>query len=255
MRVLVTGGSGDLGRRVVRELTGQGHSVVSASRRSGIDLATGAGVDQAVSGMDAVVHCASNPAKANAVDVGGTRRLAAALARQDSPGHLVYISIVGCDRNPYPYYRAKAEAERVIEGAGLPATVLRATQFHSLAAYVARLLSLGRITLTIGDMAVQPVDTDFVAAQLARVAAGPAPEGFSRATEVAGPDVLTMAQVARALRSHAHKGPPRVVRIPPLGGVARAFSARTNLPSDEVDTGGRSFADWLAEQPRRLRGR
>jgi uncharacterized protein YbjT (DUF2867 family) len=255
MRVLVTGGSGDLGRRVVRELTGRGHSVVAASRRSGLDLATGAGVEQAVAGMDAVVHCASNPVKAKTVDVGGTQLLAAALARRDTPGHLVYISIVGCDQNPYPYYRAKAEAEKVIEAAGVPATVVRATQFHSLAAYLARLLSVGGISFTLGDMAVQPVDTDFLAARLTQVATEPAPAGFARATEVAGPDVLTMAQVARALRAHAGKRPPRVVRIPPMGGVARAFSARTNVPSGEVDTGGRTFADWLAEQPRRLRGR
>jgi uncharacterized protein YbjT (DUF2867 family) len=255
VRVLVTGGSGDLGRRVVRELTARGHSAVAESRRTGVDLATGEGLDQAVEGIDAVVHCASNPLQANAVDVRGTRRLAAALARHDQPAHLVYISIVGCDLNPYPYYRAKFDAEKVVEDTGIPATVVRATQFHSLAAFVGRLLTLGPIAFTLGDMAVQPVDTDFVAAQLVEVAAGPAPTAFCRAADVAGPEMLTMGQIARALRAHAGKGPPRVVRLPPVGRTLRAFSARTNVPSGDMIIGGRSFSSWLAEQPPRLRGR
>ncbi len=255
MRVLVIGGSGDLGRRVVRDLTAQGHYAVAGSRRTGVDLTTGAGLDQAVAGIDTVVHCASNPLKAKAVDIEGTRRLAAAVIRHERPAHLVYVSIVGCDLNPYPYYRAKFEAEKIIEGAGLPATVVRATQFHSLAAFIGRLLSAGPFAFTVGDMAVQPVDAEFVASQLGHIATGKAPTGFSRATEVAGPDLLTMGQVARALREHAGRKPPRIVRMPPVGGTLRAFSARTNVPTGDVLIGGRSFRGWMAEQPRRIRGR
>jgi uncharacterized protein YbjT (DUF2867 family) len=249
MQVLVTGGAGALGSLVVAELRGRGHQASPASRRSGVDLATGEGLAAAVRDVDAVVHCATNPFRARAVDVEGTRKLAQALAGRQDPPHLVAISIVGCDRNPYPYYRAKTAAERIIAQSGLPATVVRATQFHSLAALIGRSLTLGPLALSLGEMAVQPVETRWVAQRLADLVTGAAPDAPRRTTDLAGPQLLTMAEVATALRAHAGQEPPRVVRVPPLGGTLRAFSARTNLPGPDVETGGLSFAEWLSAQP------
>jgi uncharacterized protein YbjT (DUF2867 family) len=251
MRVLVTGGSGTLGSEVVAELRRRGHEPRSASRRSGVDLATGEGVAEALAGVDAVVHCATRPQRARAVDVEGTRRLAAEAARRPSPPHVVYVSIVGCDANPFPYYRAKARAESLLAAAALPVTVVRATQFHPFAAAVARALTLGPVALSLGDMAVQPADVPWVAGRLVDAACAPAPSGFRRATDLAGPELLSMADVAGALRRHRGATAPRVVRIPPVGGTLRAFSSRTNVPGPSVEVGGRSFSQWLRAQPQR----
>jgi uncharacterized protein YbjT (DUF2867 family) len=98
-------------------------------------------------------------------------------------------------------------------------------------------------------MAVQPVETLWVAQRLADLATGPAPDAPQRTTDLAGPQLLTMAEVATALRAHAGQGPPRVVRVPPLGGTLRAFSARSNIPGPDAEKGGLPFAEWLSAQP------
>jgi uncharacterized protein YbjT (DUF2867 family) len=254
MRIVVTGGAGDLGSRVVREVAARGHESVPASRRTGVDLTTGEGLRAVLTGADAVVHCADDTSLGDAVTVYGTRRLADASA--DLGVHLVHISIVGIDEHPLAYYRRKLRAEQGIEAAGVSASVLRATQFHSLAAFFARTLSLGPVTVTIGDMALQPVDTDFVAERLADLALGPQPTAYTRATDVAGPDVLTIGELGSLLRAHRGASAPKVVRLPAVGGLLKAFAERRNVPvPGDAETGGRTFAEWLALQPRRLTGR
>ncbi len=256
MRIVVTGGAGALGSRVVAEAAGRGHEGVAASRRTGLDLATGAGLDRALHEADAVVHCADNLAKGRSVTVDGTRRLALGVSAMATPAHLVYVSIVGCDLSPLPYYRNKSAAEELIRSVSTSATVLRSTQFHSLAAYFARTLSAGPLTFAIGDMALQPVDIDWVAARLVDLATGPAPTAYTRAEDVAGPEVLALGQLAALVRAHAAKPAPRVVRLPPLGRLMRSFSDRTNVPAPgTADVGGRPFRQWLHQQPRVLRGR
>lgn len=252
MRVLVTGGSGSLGSRVVAELGRRGHETRSGSRRTGLDLATGAGLAAAVAGVDAVVHCATRPQSPLRVDVEGTGRLVAELSRQPVTPHLVYVSIVGCDRSPFPYYRAKTEVEERLALWRRPVTVVRATQFHPFAAAVARLLTVGPAALSIGGMAVQPADPTWVASRLVDVATGARPRGFSRATDLAGPDVLTMGELSTLLRRHVGKLPPHVVRVPPLGGVLRSFSERVTVPTGAVEIGGQPFTTWLDAQPSRL---
>lgn len=254
MRIVVTGGAGDVGTRVVREVTARGHDAVPASRRTGVDITTGAGLDEVLQGADAVVNCADDTRRGDAVTVDGARHLAAAAARAGV--HLVHISIVGIDDFPMAYYRRKLAAERAVEAAGGPATVLRATQFHSLAAFFARTLSTGPFTFQVGGMAFQPVDTDYVATRLTELALGARPAAYTRARDVAGPEVLSLADLATRVRAHRGAKPPRVVRLPALGGALRAFSAGQNLATPgEFDTGGATFSEWLAQQPTVLTGR
>jgi uncharacterized protein YbjT (DUF2867 family) len=133
--ILITGGSGTLGRAVVERLLAAGHAVRVLSRRprpasvpakaewiTG-DLLVGDGLAGAVAGVAAVVHCASDPRRPR-VDVDGTRKLIEAARAAGTP-HLVDISIVGVDRVPYRYYQAKLAAERLIQASGLPWTILR----------------------------------------------------------------------------------------------------------------------------------
>ncbi|EWT02219.1 nucleoside-diphosphate sugar epimerase, partial [Intrasporangium oryzae NRRL B-24470] len=170
--------------------------------------------------------------------------------------HLVHISIVGIDAMPMRYYRRKLAAERAIETTGAPATVLRATQFHSLAAFFARALTKGPLTFPIGRMALQPVDTDFVATRLVDLALGPGPAAYRRATDVAGPDVLPVEEIAALVRARQGLAPPRVMRLPAVGATMRALDARHTIADPAAsETGGRRFVDWLADQPVPLTGR
>jgi uncharacterized protein YbjT (DUF2867 family) len=156
VNVVVTGGSGGLGREVVSLLRAGGATVTAASRRTGVDLATGEGLPAALDGADVIVHAARHPLKYRAVDVEGTRRIVRILTERSVPAHLIYVSIVGCDRNPYPYYRAKHAAEIVLQRSGLPVTVVRATQFHTLVTKLAGMLGNGPVSL-VPRMSFQPL--------------------------------------------------------------------------------------------------
>src|SRR5919202_1695604 len=169
--ILVTGGTGTLGRHVVRRLRGAGCDVRVLSRRGheaadGIrfltgDLATGEGIEPAVDGVTAIVHCAGS----NKGDADLTRNLVRVASSRTRLPHLVYISVVGADRIPvvshvdramFGYFEAKSEAERVVADSGLPWTTLRATQFHDLIHMVARQLAKLPVVPVPAGFRVQP---------------------------------------------------------------------------------------------------
>lgn len=238
--ILVTGGTGTLGRPTVRLLREHGHDVRILSRRPGDghvvgDLDRGSGVVAAVRGADVVVHLATNVRK----DLPGTQRLLAA-ARDAGVGHLVYISIVGVDRIPYFYYRDKVANERAIEASGVPHSILRATQFHEFPVRV--LESQRRLPVLFGlDVPIQPISTDDVAVRLAELAErGP----VGRADDIGGPEILRFPDLAERWR--AATGERRRVRNLRLPGRAfRAFAEGrhlTGLPG----YGRRTFDEWLA---------
>jgi uncharacterized protein YbjT (DUF2867 family) len=254
VKVVVLGGSGTLGRALVARLRTCGADAIAASRRTGVDLASGEGLAEALDGADTVVHAASNPLRPKRVDLQGTRRLLDAVRRSAMPAHVVYISIVGCDANPYPYYRVKHACELLLSAnAGLPVTVVRATQFHSLVATVARSARPLGTGITIRDLAVQPCDVGYVADRLSEIATTPPPAGFSRHPDLAGSERLTLAEGVAAVATHDGVRLRRTVTLPALGAVARAFAAGTQLAGPDVELGGRTFTDWLAAQPPRPR--
>ncbi|MDO3705512.1 NAD(P)H-binding protein [Micromonospora sp. C28SCA-DRY-2] len=251
MRVLVTGAGGRLGRAVLPRLLDDGHKVRATSRRPRTDpavewvvadLATAHGLAEAVRDVDAVLHLASSPdRRTHEVDVLGTRELVRA-AGTAGVGHLVYVSIVGVDRVPIPYYRHKLAAERVVAAGPVPWSVLRATQFPQFLDDL--LVASSRLGPVIGDRAVlaQPVDPGDVAARLVeRLAAGP-----SRGVEeYGGPEVLRFDQAVRAWKAARRSRRPLLpVRIP--GRLGRALRSG-GLVTEATPTGSRTWADHLAD--------
>lgn len=253
--ILVTGGTGVLGRAFTQRLAARGHPVRVMSRQprpatlaEGVEwaqaeLETGVGLEATVRGAPIIVHCASSPfTRTHEVDVEGTRRLLDA-ARSAGVQHFVYISIVGVDRIPYPYYRAKYAAEQVIEGAGVPYTILRATQFHELLdGWLHSLVRFPWVWLPT-DLQFQPVDAGEAADALVHcVAAGP----VGRAPDMGGPEVLrSKVIIAQWLAARGMKRP--VFHMPMLGGFAAALRRGDNT-CPQNRQGKITWPEWLAQK-------
>ena len=247
MSIVVTGGSGELGRAVIAALAERDQSALPASRRTGVDLRTGVRLRSVLLDADVIVHCASHPTQAREVDLQGSRRMIDVLNELGRRPHLVYISIVGVDRLRYPYYRAKYATEIALERSGFGVTVLRATQFHSLISTLARTFTMGPVALA-PPVRSQSVETALVAARLTELALGPAPEGFVRVPDLAGPDVLSLADAIALTARHADRPVPRILPLPAWGPTLRDFAAGANLPGPDARIGGRGFEAWLADQ-------
>ena len=221
---LVTGGTGSLGRRVAGALRDVGREfwVLSRSGKPGTvrgDLLTAEGIDEAVDGINTIVHCASNPRDARRTDVEGTKRLLRA-AERSGVSHFVYVSIVGVDRNPFPYYRAKLDAESVVERSAVPWSILRATQFHTF--IFGMLGTLNRVPFFMPvpkGFHLQPIDAGAVAARLVALSlSGP----VGRAPDVGGPEVRTAASLASAYLKAIGRE-KRILEVPLPGKSARAI--------------------------------
>jgi uncharacterized protein YbjT (DUF2867 family) len=266
--VLVTGGTGTLGRQVVPRLQHAGVDVRVLSRPSprdaetgaedgnkgaeGVelvtgDLATGEGIEAAVAGTEIVVHLAGS-VKGDEVKAA---HLVEAAARA-GVRHLVFISVVGADRIPvtsavdramFGYFTAKRAAEQLIATSGLPWTTLRATQFHDLALLTIRQLARLPVVPVPAGWRVQPVDAGEVADRLVELALG-APAGLVPA--LGGPRIYDLAALVRGyLRAHGRYRPILPVRLP--GKAARAYRAGANLAPDRA-VGRQTWEDFLAER-------
>jgi uncharacterized protein YbjT (DUF2867 family) len=245
MRIVVTGGKGVLGTEIVRRLEGRGATVTSASRRTGVDLVTGEGLEAAFHGADCVVHAATHRLRYRRVDLDGTRNMIKILAGRSTPPHVVYVSIVGCDRIPQRYYRVKYACELVLERSKLPVTVVRATQFHTLITEIASTVTIGPLAFVPRGMAFQPCDHRWIAAELADIALGPAPSGYQRAADHAGPERVNLAEAVGLLRAKEGKPVPRLITLPARGGTLRAYEAGAGLPDADAKIGGSSFREFL----------
>ncbi|TDD53990.1 SDR family oxidoreductase [Saccharopolyspora elongata] len=245
--ILVTGGTGTLGRAVVRQLLDAGHEVRVLSRGSRPanvqhgwatgDLRTGAGIDAATSDVDAIVHCATTLGRK---DVAATQCLIDAARRNGDP-HLVYISIVGVDRVPIPYYRAKLEAEERVTNSGLPWTILRTTQFHDLIARITSAQRRSPVVATLAGVNFQPIDVRDVAERLAELAAG-SPAG--RVADMGGPEVRSHRDLTRAyLDSTGRRRILLPVRLPVA--AFDAYRRGGHLAPDNA-VGRITFDDFLA---------
>lgn len=240
--LLVTGGTGTLGRATVSLLAAAGHAVRVLSRRAGPGLTTGdlerrEGLPRLLDGAQGVVHLATT---------GGARdiRVAATLgaaARQAGVEHLVFVSIVGVDRVPLPYYQAKLDAERRLRASGVGLTVLRATQFHD---FVVDLMRSQRPSplLFVPDIPIQPIDISIVAGRIVElVAAGP----DERTQDLGGPRVERFTDLAQAWQQHIGRR-RRIMPVRVPGRTFAAYARGGHLTGTGAVTAGPSFADFLA---------
>jgi uncharacterized protein YbjT (DUF2867 family) len=255
--ILVTGGTGTLGRLVVPRLRDAGYDVRVLTRRGregteGVefvvgDLATGDGIEAAAVGAETIVHCAGS-SKGDEVKAQHLVRAAS----QAGARHLVYISVVGADRVPvvsgidramFGYFESKLAAERVIADSGVPWTTLRATQFHDLILMVARQLAKLPVIPAPSGVRCQPVDAGDVATQLVELAVG---EPAGLVPELAGPRVYELKELVRSyLQARGRRRLIMPVRLP--GQAARAVRAGAILALDGA-VGRRTWEDFLAGQ-------
>jgi uncharacterized protein YbjT (DUF2867 family) len=256
--ILVTGGTGTLGRLVVQRLRDAGRNVRVLSRRSreaeaGIefmtgDLTTGEGIEPAADGVETIVHLAGS-AKG---DEDKTRNLVQAASSQTRLPHLVYISVVGADRIPvasrvdramFGYFASKWAAEKVVEDSGLPWTTLRATQFHEGMLAVARQMAkLPVLPVPVG-FCFQPVEADEVASRLVELTLDE-PSGL--VPNMGGPRVYGAAELLRGYL-RATKRQRLIVPVWLPGKAAREFRAGANLAFEQA-VGQRTWEEFLAEK-------
>ena len=257
--ILITGGTGTLGSSLVPMLQDKGCELRVLSRRdresvAGVeyvtgDLATGAGVDDAVDGVGTIVHLAGS----SKGDDLKARTLVDAATRAGKP-HIVYISVVGADRVPvvsrvdramFGYFAAKLASEEIIVGSGLPWTTLRATQFHDLAfATVEQMAKLPVIPVPSG-VRFQPVDTGEVAARLVELSLA---EPAGLVPDIAGPRVYETNDLIRSyLEATGKRRLLMPARLP--GKAARAMRDGANLAPDRA-VGQRTWEDFLVERLR-----
>jgi uncharacterized protein YbjT (DUF2867 family) len=244
MKIVVIGGSGLIGKKLIPLLRGAGHEAVSASPPSGVNTLTGEGLSEALAGADVVVDVTNSPSFEDRAVLEffetSTRNILAAEAAAGVKHH-VALSVVGADRFPDSgYMRAKVAQESLIKASKVPYTILRATQFFEFLGPIAG-PGTGTVRLPSGPM--QPLAADDVAAALADVAMGSPANGV---LEVAGPESLSIAAfVGKAL---AASGDKRTVVADPqaryYGAALDAIGLKPRNPNPRI--GSTRFEEWVS---------
>ncbi|MFJ5549599.1 SDR family oxidoreductase [Streptomyces sp. NPDC093225] len=249
--ILVTGGTGTLGTHVLPLLRAAGRTVRVLSRRVrpdtdgvehvAVDLLTGEGLDAALVGVETVLHLAGGVKD----DDEAARNLVAA-AERAGVRHLVYISVIGTDAVPVAWFRTQREAERIVTGAEIPWTVLRAAQFHDLVLTVAEKMAKLPVVPVPGGVRLEPVDAREVAQRLVELALG---EPAGRVADLAGPRVYGLGELVAgyAAASGRKRRPQLGIRMP--GKAGRAYRAGDNLAAaGGSERGRRTWEAFLAER-------
>jgi uncharacterized protein YbjT (DUF2867 family) len=240
--ILVTGGTGTLGRPTVAGLRANGHSVRSLSRRTGPDVVTGdllsgSGIPESLAGVHTVLHLATK----GRTDVAASKTLLAA-TRAAAVEHLVFVSIVGIEAVPIGFYRDKLAIERLVAESSVPYTILRATQFHSLVEQVFVAQRYSPVILSPA-FSMQPIAVEEVAERLVEVAEeGPA----GRIADIGGPEQLSGRELARAWAGAAgSRRPIWSIKLPGKA-FAALMAGRNMVPGPSY--GRRTFAEYLSER-------
>src|SRR5438045_3736618 len=245
MKIIVIGGSGLIGKKVVKNLRQQGHEVVAASPSSGVNTVTGEGLAQALAGAEVVVDVANAPSwEDKAVlaffETSGRNLLTAEAAA--SVGHHVALSVVGTDRLlASGYFRAKLAQENLIKASPVPYTIVRATQFFEFVGGIARAATDGQ-TVRLPPVLMQPIVSDDVAAAVADAALA---EPLNGTVDLAGPELIRQDDLVRQFL--AATGDARaVVTDPGALYFGIAVNDQSLTPGGHPRLGPTRFGDWLS---------
>ncbi len=247
MKIIVIGGTGLIGSKLVAKLSEHGHEAVAAAPNTGVNTITGEGLAEALEGADVVVDVSNSPSFADEPVMEFFRTATTNLlkhAEQAGVGHYVALSVVGTERlQESGYFRAKSAQESLIRESGLAFSIVHATQFFEFIKAIADFSTVDG-TVRLPSAPIQPMASDDVAAGVGRVAVG---QPLNGVTEIAGPEQYRLDQLVRTYL--AAKGDPRDVvtdEQAPYYGVL--LDDRTLVPGQGASLGAITFDQWLAQQ-------
>jgi uncharacterized protein YbjT (DUF2867 family) len=245
MKIVVIGGTGLIGSKVVAKLREHGHEAVPASPDTGVNTLTGEGLAEALEGASVVVDVSNSPSFEDAAVMDffetSTRNVLSAEAAA-GVGHHVALSVVNTEglAESGGYFRAKLAQERLVAGSGIPHSIVHATQFFEFINAIADVGTDGD-TVRLAPVLIQPMAAEDVAAAVARAAVADPSNGI---TEVGGPDLFRLDELVRR-RLRAEDDPREVVADPGAGYYGMQVSERALLPGDDAALGSTRFEDWL----------
>lgn len=246
MKIVVIGGSGLIGSKLVPKLREQGHEGMAASPKSGVNTVTGEGLAQALKGASVIVDVSNAPSWEDAAVMKffetSTRNL---LAGEATAGvrHHVALSVVGSERMfESGYFRAKIAQENLIKGSSIPYSIVRATQFFEFVKGIADFSTEGN-KVRLPTALIQPMAADDVASAVGRIAVGSPVNGT---VEVGGPEKFHLDELVRRGLA-AWKDPREVVADPQARYYGIELSERTLVPGDDARLGETRFETWLAQ--------
>jgi len=244
MKLVIIGGSGLIGKKLVTTLRARGHQVVPASPSTGVNTITGEGLSDALAGAQVVVDVANAPswedrAVLEFFEASGRNLLAA--EKVAGVQHHVALSVVGTDRLlASGYFRAKMAQEELIKASRIPYTIVRATQFFEFVEGIAQSATDGQ-TVRLPSALMQPIVSDDVAAALADVALA---EPLNGTVELAGPDPIRMDDLVRQFLI-ARRDTRQVITDPAARYYGVPVNDRSLTPGNNPRIGSTHFADWL----------
>lgn len=247
MKIVIIGGTGLIGSKVVRKLRDQGHDAVAASPDTGVNTLTGAGLTDVLKGATVVVDVSNSPSFADEAVLHffqtSTTNLLKAEAAAGVSHHLA-LSIVGADRlTESGYMRAKVAQEKLIEQSSIPYSIIHATQFFEFVRGIADAATVGD-TVRLAPVLIQPIAAEDVAMEVARVAVGAPLNGI---VEVAGPEQFRLDQlVSRYLAAREDKR--KVIADPQARYYGAELGERALVPDNANALGETTFEDWLSQQ-------
>jgi uncharacterized protein YbjT (DUF2867 family) len=250
MKIVVIGGTGLIGTKVIARLSQHGHEAVAASPNTGVNTLTGEGLAEALVGADVVIDVSNSPSFADDEVMHffqtSTANLTAAEAAA-GVGHHVALSIVGNDKlSASGYMRAKTAQEKHIRESGVPYSIVHATQFFEFVGSIADEATVGD-TVRVSASPIQPIAADDVATEVARVAVGQPLNGI---VEVAGPERFGMDELVRI--GLGFRGDPRAVVTDPSAKYFNSLPSEGELlPGEGATIFETRFEDWLPLNPAR----
>jgi uncharacterized protein YbjT (DUF2867 family) len=253
MKIVVIGGSGLIGSKLVTKLREQGHEAIAASPQSGVNTLTGEGLAEALKGASVVVDVTNSPSWEDAAvlkffETSTRNQLTYEAAA--GVGHHVALSVVGTERLlASGFFRAKMAQENLIKASSIPYTIIRATQFFEFVKGIADFSTEGN-KVRLPTALIQPMAADDVASAVGRIATGSPVNGT---VEIGGPEKFRLDELARQGLA-AHKDPREVVADPKARYYGVDISERTLLPSDGAQLSETRFETWLTQSAAKAAG-